>query len=454
MPKFTLNIIQAFFDLPTPPQTVPDEISLIIVIGFAGATPETTVRLPPARLLPTSDGTRYEADYDRECGPPLEPADQVAIVMFWTIDGQDFYEEMVYFVAELVEEDVGDYVDLIFESETNGAIPPLMHGLGLHNAIRSDWSRIMLRVVMMPFEEADDLTAKINYNPNPPNDTLRRLGTFQLGEVQQQPVLVRIFSAEPVTDRHRRVAFKDKISTRTSTWLNIDHLNVLSYVGFAIDRQVRLCYGLTASERMPLSKFLGQARTIPLPLSRVQLVEGIAQGLKHLHDHNITHGSLRENTVLIDEFGIPKLCDYDLARALHRISDTAHGLQWTRWMAPELLYDLRRKMWKVERSGERNPLKRRVFAVSKAGDIWALGCIVFFIYYGKRPYYSMRNAQVRASLESGVLPRVDVPVRYHESIERLMDMCWSLKVYHRPDIDEVLAWVEDEPDSDEELSEE
>ncbi|KZT35008.1 kinase-like protein [Sistotremastrum suecicum HHB10207 ss-3] len=433
MPKFTLNIIRAFFDLPTPPQTVPDEISLIIVIGFAGATPETTVRLPPARLLPTSDGTRYEADYDRECGPPLEPADQVAIVMFWTIDGEDFYEEMVYFVAELVEDDQGEYVDLIFESETNGVIPPLTHGLGLHNATRSDWDRIMLRVVMRPFEEADDLTAMITYGPNPPNDTLRRMRTFELGKVHQQPVLVRIFSAEPVTDRHRRVAFTDKISTRTSTWLNIDHLNVLSYVGFAIDRQVRLCYEVTASERMTLSKFLGQ-------------------GLKHLHDYNITHGSLRENTVLIDEFGIPKLCDYDLARALHRISDTAHGLQWTRWMAPELLYDLRRKMWKVERSGERDPLKRRVFAVSKEGDIWSFGCIVFFIYYGKRPYYSMRNAQVKASLESGVLPRVDVPLRYHESIERLMDMCWNLKAYSRPNIDEVLDWVEDEPDSDEELS--
>jgi serine/threonine protein kinase len=99
----------------------------------------------------------------------------------------------------------------------------------------------------------------------------------------------------------------------------------------------------------------------PLPMERkLEIVRDIARGLQHLHSLGIVHRDLKPQNILVDAHGAVKISDMGLAKRLeaNQSSFTASVGGTVGWEAPELL-----------ESGR----------VTRAVDIFALGCIVYYI---------------------------------------------------------------------------
>eukprot|EP00505_MAST-04D_sp_SCG-Rhode-Island_P000991 Stramenopile-MAST_4_protein_991 len=96
----------------------------------------------------------------------------------------------------------------------------------------------------------------------------------------------------------------------------------------------------------------------------------LVSGLHHLHSLGLLYCHLKPSNVLVDEFGVLKLCDFGLARAIPTIDDVDEGPRRGTpcYMAPELF-------------GADG-------VYSTASDLWSLGCVLYELAVGSPPFVS------------------------------------------------------------------
>lgn len=109
-----------------------------------------------------------------------------------------------------------------------------------------------------------------------------------------------------------------------------------------------------------------------------EIVEGILQGLIHLHNKNIVHRDMKPANILIAKHGyhyIPKIADFGLSKEANdemnsRFSNSFAGGTLA-YSAPEQLL------------GE--PIRFNT-------DLWALGVIIYELYLGERPFRDKQSS--------------------------------------------------------------
>uniref|UniRef100_K3ZIH5 Protein kinase domain-containing protein n=1 Tax=Setaria italica TaxID=4555 RepID=K3ZIH5_SETIT len=100
----------------------------------------------------------------------------------------------------------------------------------------------------------------------------------------------------------------------------LQHANIVKLQGYCIRKGERIL----VFEYMPngsLDSFIyeGKARESLEWPKRRQIIEGIAQGAKYLHqlcEPHIIHGDLKPGNILLDSDFIPKICDFGISKAL------------------------------------------------------------------------------------------------------------------------------------------
>jgi len=169
----------------------------------------------------------------------------------------------------------------------------------------------------------------------------------------------------------------------------------------------------------------------------------MAAGLAHLHHHGVIHRDLKPSNVLwvrdaanrptmkLADFGISK--DLDLDRARDEYTLTASGAGTAGYMAREFVV-LR---WTQQRQKKR--LRRGDF---QRGDVFALGCCLFFLLTGGRhPFgdypceYEMRIMQ-GARPELGHIPAM--PRKRHVLAKALVEAMVQHDAAARPSAKTVL----------------
>ncbi|CAI2359934.1 unnamed protein product [Moneuplotes crassus] len=112
----------------------------------------------------------------------------------------------------------------------------------------------------------------------------------------------------------------------------------------------------------------------PLKLSLTKsIVHQILSGLKYLHDNRIIHRDMKPANILMDKSETRfKIADFGVATEVMGKNSNTHrtntGTPW--YMAPEVI--------------KNEPYKYPI-------DIWAVGCILYELVSGKRPYYTCQN---------------------------------------------------------------
>lgn len=151
------------------------------------------------------------------------------------------------------------------------------------------------------------------------------------------------------------------------------------------------------------------------------------QGVVYLHTRTppFVHGDIKPTNIVIDDSGIPKLCDFGLSRIFREASDPPTGLTTTtaytgtsRYLAIELV----------------DP--NEIVTPTLKTDIWALGCVGLNFIFREDTYANRATSlQIFEDIRKGVPPTKfpdDIATEY-QGIAKILDDCWARIPSERPD---------------------
>uniref|UniRef100_A0A7S3BNL9 Protein kinase domain-containing protein n=1 Tax=Haptolina ericina TaxID=156174 RepID=A0A7S3BNL9_9EUKA len=158
-------------------------------------------------------------------------------------------------------------------------------------------------------------------------------------------------------------------------------------------------------------------------------MQQVALGIYYLHSCRppVLHLDLKSANVLLDSYGVAKVCDFGLARLK---MDDEDGPETTSmgsplWSAPEVL-----------KGG----------MVDEMADTFSYGMLCFEVLSRELPYKGVPAAQVVMGVATGLLPRPELPEEicsvYPPVLADVMRRCWQEDPPSRPVFDEILDMLE------------
>ncbi|KAG8699613.1 hypothetical protein FRC08_005187 [Ceratobasidium sp. 394] len=228
------------------------------------------------------------------------------------------------------------------------------------------------------------------------------------------------------------------IENELMTWrLLCPHPNIASFIGTAPTNHYKPCY-------MPvgpvsdyyangnLSQFLRKIDPDRMDgRRRLQLLVGVARGLKHIHKQSIVHGDLKASNVVVDAEGqLAKICDFGSSIIDCVCYDGPKDQEGTvAWDSPELY--------------EEDDAIR-----TKQSDVWAFGCVALEIQMGTLPWDPEGNIdRVMARQLRGGYPAREEWLNLREdqllrNVWELMKECWNQVPSNRPTPEDLLLRLE------------
>ncbi|KAI5120533.1 hypothetical protein M0805_004541 [Coniferiporia weirii] len=214
------------------------------------------------------------------------------------------------------------------------------------------------------------------------------------------------------------MTLRKRLVREVRAWSKLHHRNILKLLGFVygFDGRGRLASLVSPWMVNGTAKLYLKDRETP---ERIRVLTNVADGLCYLHKHEVIHGDLKGDNILIDEHFEPRLADFGLSKLLTEASDTATAtgtaelLGSARWMARELFLD--------------SP------GVTVESDIWAFGMTLFELFTGLVPFHYLRNQQIILHLYKGGLPeRPEDCANLDDNLWELCNACWEENPKLRP----------------------
>ncbi|KAI9031590.1 kinase-like domain-containing protein [Phycomyces nitens] len=243
-----------------------------------------------------------------------------------------------------------------------------------------------------------------------------------------------ISSSQSLAIDTKRKDIIDEICRESEVLVNVQHPNIVEYLGSDIDMEGGYVYMFI--EYVPggsLSGCLKKAGKFDEPLVR-NFTRQILKALAYLHSKDILHRDIKGGNILIDNDGVCKIADFGLSKAVKKYeayNDTAQNslLRGTpNWMAPE-----------VVKTGIYN---------GKA-DVWSLGCTVIEMLTGELPWNNFDNKQtILYNIGQGFAP--PMPTNISDLAKSFIEKCLAIELKDRPSANELLnhEFVSEDPNFD------
>lgn len=249
-----------------------------------------------------------------------------------------------------------------------------------------------------------------------------RLEDYQLGPVLGVGTVGTIYlatrrepSADPARDRvavkklHPGVSQDPLIRARFEREMHVlerlRHPNIVSYFGGGED-QGQLYYVMELVDGGTVKELLESSGAIAWP-AVVDLARQTCSALQCAHNHGVIHRDLKPGNLFLTRNAQVKLGDFGIARDLTSSDLTADGLTvgTHAYMAPEQI------------TGDQT--------ISGKADLYALGCCLFELLCGQKPFLGENFAQLFEQHLRAAPPRVksilrDCPDELDEIVNRLL----------------------------------
>lgn len=196
----------------------------------------------------------------------------------------------------------------------------------------------------------------------------------------------------------------------------LQHKNVVSYKGCFFGERGELNLIAEYVPGWSLSDHLIQIGKFPEHMV-ARITRQIVDGLEYLHGEGVVHRDLQPSNLLVNPSGVIKITDFGVSSASDVQSITqgtvvGGGGAW--YVTPEIILNEPR---------------------GKPVDIWALGCTVYELACGRRPYYNLEHSKAIIQLAKDRHP--PIPSRFSYNLEKFIKKCWIWEPEKRPTVAEL-----------------
>jgi serine/threonine protein kinase len=227
---------------------------------------------------------------------------------------------------------------------------------------------------------------------------------------------------------HESVKINKNLDREIRIWAALKHQYVLPLHGTVEEFGP---FRALVSPWMPngtLVSYLTAHETLSM-MDRLRLLKQIAEGLQYLHDHNVIHGDLTNNNVLVAADGSPRLADFGISNIMVQSNPAfSYHTGAVRWVAPELLDP---------------PEDQPIQCATKSTDIYALGGIMLQVLYGKQPYWWLTSAIHVMSARFKHIEPINSSIEIQPNHLNFMRRCWSTAKEDRPSVEQVIHYLEE-----------
>jgi hypothetical protein len=152
----------------------------------------------------------------------------------------------------------------------------------------------------------------------------------------------------------------------------------------------------------------------------VQLLLQIALGMQYLHEHNILHGDLSTNNVLLTADGQAKVADFGMSRAMAVSTIATNSFGTVSYMPPELLSK---------------------GLLSKAADVYSYGVIMYEVVTSKRAYAGLSSQQIFAVKlypSDDETYKLGLPAESPDVLKDIFQGCQQEQYHERPSFSDIV----------------
>ena len=141
----------------------------------------------------------------------------------------------------------------------------------------------------------------------------------------------------------------------------------------------------------------------------------------YLHSHNIIHKDLKPGNILLDDFLLPKICDFGLSKINQQgqennLTKTGLDIKGTpKYMAPEVWAKL---------------------DYGKPCDVYGFAIILYEIMTTENPFESFDFFRMLIEIQKGTRPEFKSPIP--EAYKNLIEKCWNNDPMKRPTFQEIV----------------
>ncbi|MEM8667349.1 MAG: serine/threonine-protein kinase [Planctomycetota bacterium] len=212
------------------------------------------------------------------------------------------------------------------------------------------------------------------------------LGDYELGPVRGAGTVGTIYEATnrltgeivAVKRLHDAVSENELIRARFRREMavleRLNHPNIIRFFGGGEDAG-QLFYAMELVEGGTVKALLENRGRFPWQMV-VDITRQVASALQHAHNNGVVHRDLKPGNLFLTSEGEVKLGDFGIARDLHNSDLTSSGMTvgTHAYMAPEQI------------TGDQT--------LSGKADLYALGCCIFEMLTGEKPFYGDNYAQL------------------------------------------------------------
>uniref|UniRef100_A0A3Q1HLI4 Ephrin type-A receptor 10 n=1 Tax=Anabas testudineus TaxID=64144 RepID=A0A3Q1HLI4_ANATE len=236
-------------------------------------------------------------------------------------------------------------------------------------------------------------------------------GCLKLPSKRELPVAIKTLRAG-CSDKQRR-----SFLSEAGILGQFDHANIIRLEGVITTGNTMMIV-VESMSNGSLDSFLRKHEGQLSVMQLIDMLTGVASGMKYLTEMGFVHKRLAAHKVLVNSNLCCKVSGFRPLQEdkIEAIYTTLHGgKSVVLWTAPEAI---------------------QYHRFSSASDVWSFGIVMWEVMsYGERPYWDMGNQDVIKAIEDGF--RLPAPVNCPPHLHQLMLDCWQKERTERPSFSQI-----------------